>query len=569
MLYLGISEEHESGVCLVKDGNVEFAINEERITRKKFQDGWPDNSINQMLEYIRQNYPNDRVAGVGIGGRIHVGNLESFSQEGAVYNVIKMAGRYAPNLTIGNKHTIPLLGRLMWLAQTDRRKKLLSRINNVGSLRDVQVEFFDHHDCHAYSASYGSGWENAFIVTLDAAGDGYCSKVYTFEKGKLNCIDKVPFFHSIGYYYTLVTYLLGFKSGQQGKVTGLAARGDAEKTLEIFREFIAYNKETKRFQNKKYHYLDNFDLLKQKLANYSREDISAGIQKHLELSATKYINDIVNSTSPDEPVKLAVAGGVFANVLLNQKISQLDNVDEVFIFPNMGDGGLPAGAAFAISQSNESDYAPVRLSSVYLGKDYNQEDIEAELNKRNCEFTTYKSIESVIAQNIAENKVIARYEGRMEYGPRALGHRSILYNAKDPEVNQWLNQRLQRSEFMPFAPAVMEEMVDEYFDMNGQYFAAEFMTIVCLATDKCINECPAIVHIDKTARPQIVRKSVSPSFWNIINEYRKITGIGVLVNTSFNMHEEPIVESPADALNAFERANLDGLAVGDSLVLKV
>jgi carbamoyltransferase len=206
-------------------------------------------------------------------------------------------------------------------------------------------------------------------------------------------------------------------------------------------------------------------------------------------------------------------------------------------------------------------------ADVYFGPDYGDSEIEAALQAASVPYRRVPDIEVEMARLIADDKVVARFNGRMEYGPRALGNRSILYQAKDPVVNQWLNARLKRTEFMPFAPATLyEDRHLCYKNIEGAEFAARFMTITFDCTPWMRENCPAAVHVDGTARPQLVSSDTNPSFHRLLSEYKKLTGIPSVINTSFNMHEEPIVCSPDDAIRAFLQGNLDYLAIGDFLV---
>jgi carbamoyltransferase len=205
---------------------------------------------------------------------------------------------------------------------------------------------------------------------------------------------------------------------------------------------------------------------------------------------------------------------------------------------------------------------------VFFGPQYTDAQIEDALMRAQLPFDRYPAIEPKIAALIAAGKVVARFNGRMEYGPRALGNRSILYHAKEPSVNQWLNQRLGRTEFMPFAPATLyEHRHANYQRVDGADYAAQFMTITFDCTDEMRRTCPAAVHVDGTARPQLVTATSNPGFHAILTEYYKLTGVPSVINTSFNMHEEPIVCTPDDAIRAFLQGNLDYLAIGGSLVV--
>ena len=261
---------------------------------------------------------------------------------------------------------------------------------------------------------------------------------------------------------------------------------------------------------------------------------------------------------------LCLAGGVFANVKLNQALSRGLDAKSLFVFPNMGDGGLSVGAAQAVLGTKSKS-----LQSAYLGEKFSNKEILVHLEKNNGILSWYKpkNIAKAAASLLANYKILARFEGRMEFGPRALGNRSILFNCSDPSANDWLNKQLNRTEFMPFAPLCLYEDADQYFEINqGEKIACKFMTLVVGATQKMKQLCPAAVHVDGTCRPQLVNKSSNPRLHQILQEYKKITGISCIINTSFNMHEEPIVHSPENAIKAFLGAKLDCLIAGDFII---
>jgi len=208
-----------------------------------------------------------------------------------------------------------------------------------------------------------------------------------------------------------------------------------------------------------------------------------------------------------------------------------------------------------------------RIQDVYLGPDYTNDEIMAAIDESGFEAEHFENIEQKSAQIIADGGVVARFNGRMEYGPRALGNRSVLYQPTDPSVNDWLNKRLGRTEFMPFAPVTLAEYADKCYEgIDGARYPAEFMTVTFDCTQWMKDTCPAVVHIDGTARPQLIERNANPSYYKIVDEYRKITGLPSVVNTSFNMHEEPIVCSPSDAIRSFADGRLDYLAIGNYLL---
>jgi carbamoyltransferase len=269
--------------------------------------------------------------------------------------------------------------------------------------------------------------------------------------------------------------------------------------------------------------------------------------------------------------KICLSGGVYSNVLLNQRIADLSGVEDVFVVPAMGDGGLALGSAFSayLNMVGHRAFAETdtALRHVYLGPAYDEGEMRNEIEKAGLTYLRFDNIEEMVAQLIHQGKVVARFNGPMEYGPRALGNRTIMYRTSDPTVNAWLNKRLRRTEFMPFAPACLAGEEPKLFRWNeASAKSARFMTITLDCSDWMKQNCPAIVHLDGTARPQIVDRETNPGFHEIIRRYHEISGIPVIVNTSFNMHEEPIVCSPGDAIRSYQQGKLDNLALGPFLL---
>ena len=416
----------------------------------------------------------------------------------------------------------------------------------------------EHHKSHAANAYYTSGFDQALCVTLDGYGSGLAGSINIGRDGKIERVHGLEYPHSLGTFYESVTSALGFKpSRHEGKIVGLAAYGDPEVLGELLRKRFV-------FQNGGFRIVEPNNLYFSRLlaTQFPKIDVAAAYQRVLEEVAVKYVSQHLKNTGLKN---LVLSGGVVANVKLNQRLRDIEGLDSIFIHPNMGDGGCGTGAAlveFAGSEPTRN-----RINDVYLGPSYTADQVVEALKRAQLPFTQYKPIEPKIAMLLAAGKVVARFDGRMEYGPRALGHRSILYHAKEPAVNQWLNQRLGRTEFMPFAPATLYEHREaNYKHIQGAEYAAEFMTITFDCTPSMLRECPAAVHVDGTARPQLVSETGSPGFHRILTEYYKLTGIPTVINTSFNMHEEPIVCTPDDAIRAFMQGNLDYLAIGEFLV---
>jgi carbamoyltransferase len=429
----------------------------------------------------------------------------------------------------------------------------LGEVELGGKLKRVE-----HHVSHAANAYYTSGYDEALIVTFDGYGSGLSGSVSIGRNGKIERIHDQEYPHSLGTFYESVTSALGFTpSRHEGKIVGLAAYGDPRVLGPILRSRFVQNNGGFRIVE-----TNNVYFARLLASQFPKIDVAAAYQRVLEEVATNYVTQYVKKTGIRN---LALSGGVVANVKLNQRLQNIEGIDSVFVHPDMGDGGCGTGAALLEFAGN-----PVlkkRLNDVYLGPDFTSDQIADALKRAQLPFTTYKPIEPKIAMLIASGKVVARFDGRMEYGPRALGNRSILYHAKEPAVNQWLNQRLGRTEFMPFAPSTLYEHRDAcYKHVKGSEYAATFMTLTFDCTDQMKRDCPAAVHVDGTARPQLVSAESNPSFHRLLTEYYKLTGVPSVINTSFNMHEEPIVCSPDDAIRAFLQGNLDYLAIGDFLV---
>jgi carbamoyltransferase len=303
-------------------------------------------------------------------------------------------------------------------------------------------------------------------------------------------------------------------------------------------------------------------------ANFDKADLAASVQLLLEEIGIQFIRYWLRQTGLRS---IAVAGGVFSNVKFNQRVHELEEVDNFFVHPAMDDSGLAVGGAFAaLAEERGADPARLlqRLENVYFGTRYGDEEIYRAVEASGCGATFESNITDTIANLLAEGRVVARFTGRMEYGPRALGHRSILYQTTDPSINDWLNARLLRTEFMPFAPATLQEYADECFEgLNGARDSARYMTITFSCTEKMRLQSPGVVHVDGTARPQILDPETAPDFYKIALAYYRLTGIPSLINTSFNMHGEPIVCTPEDALRSFEQGKLDYLAIGNWLVI--
>ncbi|MBU1652207.1 carbamoyltransferase, partial [bacterium] len=268
---------------------------------------------------------------------------------------------------------------------------------------------------------------------------------------------------------------------------------------------------------------------------------------------------------------VVLAGGIFANVKINQCIAEIDGVQSLFVHPNMGDGGTATGAAMLVwadhLRAQGKTYEPEAIDEVYYGPGYDDREIEKALGNYSFQFRKSNDIEADTAEMVAHKKIVGRFNGRMEYGPRALGNRSILADPTDPAINDWLNERLSRTEFMPFAPSALYESANKlYRNYTAGEYASYFMTITFDVEKEWAEKARAVAHVDNTARPQVVKKQANPSYHKILQEYEKRTGLPLFVNTSFNAHEEPIVCTPDDALRSLGNKCVDALSIGSFIV---
>jgi carbamoyltransferase len=606
MRVLGISPlDKDSTVSFVEDGRILFAAGEERFSRMKLQDGFPHQALAAGLRHTGWEPSSIDAVGYAFFDGDGEARLirEAVKRDTRAHRsdctapaLARLAERLAagyrvdrtvriPGIDTPEREFMPKKGRLKswayrfvarhpfldWQAHryyfkgwvheaiADHRRRTAQLHAGLGAHGlEGKLRRFSHHDTHAANAFHASGFSEALVVTLDGYGSGNCGGVYVGNERGLRPLQKFSFPNSLGQFYEHVTSALGFKPNRhEGKIVGLAAYGDPGILRDVLRA---------RFEVK------DGDLAIRASLNYlfprflaehfSKRDIAAAYQSVLEDVAREVVAYWLKKTGLR---KLAMSGGVNANVKLNQRLREIEGVDSVFIYPNMGDGGCGTGAAMLVLGGDPCPRSP--LPDVYLGPSYSDVQMESVIRQAGLSFGRLPAIEEKVAELLAADCIVARFAGRMEYGPRALGNRSILYPAKEPEVNQWLNHQLGRTEFMPFAPVALASEAPRLFKrLEGCEKTAEFMTMTFDCTPQMIRACPAAVHVDGTARPQLVSEATNRSFHRILRAYHERTGIPAVINTSFNMHEEPIVCSPEDALRAFLLGNIDYLAMGDFLI---
>lgn len=556
MIILGICSGHNSGASVLIDGKLVSSVEEERISRRKNDGSYPHRAIAEALS----------IAGITADdvGTVAMAGLSVWEQKSMRSRILKHDVRLARDE--------PIIKKCYWKHRIEWYRRLFNpHPKPTGILSQKPAQTVEHHLSHAASAYYASsfGDERVGVITLDGSGDYSWGSVWIGEHGKLQEVLHLPYLNSIGLLYASVTHYLGFIAGRhEGKVLGLAAFGNPEPLLS---RLLAHT-------NMK----DWDELFDARLARVplrpltrigatvtselceglSREDVAAGLQAYTEKVICAWVQEQVSRLKVS---KLVLAGGVFSNVKLNQRILALPGVENIYVHPNMGDGGLATGAAYEVHSRLCGGLRP-ELAAVYLGTGIDRERALEALVKAGVSFEEPENLAQTVGRLLADGKVVARADGKMEYGPRALGNRTVMAPCHDPSINQWLNKKFARTEFMPFAPVVLEEYAQQYFpDWHESHIAARFMTVTYAASETAQKNIPAAVHVDKTARPQVIRRADNPGYYDILKEYCAFTGVPSVINTSFNMHEEPIVRTAEEAIIAYQAAGLDALVVGPFL----
>jgi carbamoyltransferase len=448
--------------------------------------------------------------------------------------------------------------------------------------RKVEFKWVKHHDAHLGCALGASGLERTLLVSLDGEGDGESGVISLQENRKMSSrVTLMKDLDSLGLLYSAVTRRYDFKSGRhEGKITGLAAYGSYSQAVDLLLNAIticdgrlelkyaksSIEKAALQLSRKvgmgrgKYMNISEIvDAAAQKTIFYP--DLAHAVQEVLERSTLEIVEYWVGET---EVVDISLAGGVFANVKLNQRIADLKHVRNVTIFPNMGDGGLSLGGIWhTLSQSNSLSKDKL-YKDMYLGFD-DLDSIKEFDGVIKTDLST-KEIEIFCGRELSKGKYIGLHQSKMEFGPRALGNRSILFDPRSRVLGPQLNRRLGRTEFMPFAPAILEDNFSDYMETgNGSLDPFYYMTMTCGVKEQFRDIIPAVVHVDGTARPQLVSRESNLFLYRIMEEFQGITSIPVLVNTSFNIHEEPINGILEDSINCLRRGVVDFVVTQSSV----
>ncbi len=559
MLILGVSPTtHDSTACLFDEYRPLAAVSQERLTRRKADGGRiPVEAMDECL---------------AIAGR------RRQEVDVLVLNRSLFAERYYRHFSGARL----LKARLRRALGREKQKYMdveCHRYHTADSLSlfdaprfladygfrpDTDVSFCNHHLAHALPCLFHTDWPEALLYTADGTGDNTQYSVRLFRGGRLETLyggdDRLLQSRSIdglGEAYGMATAALGFiRNRHEGKLTGLAAYGKPLLFDAMAAQFRVDEAGLIHSDFASYEAMEKFIVgLAQGVAP---ENVAASIQHLLETFVLKAVRRILTL----HPRRyLGLAGGVFANVRLNQRLAEEMPVEEVFVFPAMGDQGQPYGGVleFLLRRDGMECWLGKRqrMDTLYYGRDFGpaiDARFEGDNVFRRLSFTPVKTA----AQLLAEGRIVAIFAKGMEFGPRALGARSIMAAPLDADINRTLNDRLSRSEFMPFAPVVMAEDADAVFDLGpAKRYAARFMTTTCRVRDGWQARIPAVVHVDGTARPQIVERRQNPLYYDILAAYKALTGVPVLINTSFNVHEEPIINNPDECARALAEGRID------------
>jgi carbamoyltransferase len=560
--------------CLVQDGALTAMAEEERFNRFKGSFGFmPEKSVRFCLDF--KNITLDDIDYIAFSWDSnsyrfympcffiysYIRHAPKFRNSSNIFKSIEQLLKYHPN------NTVNLLAEMFYSA---------------GCKGDMPpVVFVPHHVAHAASSFYISGFDEAYIVVIDGSGEDKCT---TIMRGNGLDIETVRVFkipNSLGWFYQSITEFLGFMPNRhEGKVMALAPYGnedqDTRKKINrmILQDHFGGYKYSAKYsflgrQSGSKVYSDAMRILLGPARNYgetisdSHKNIAYYAQEALETAACNIVKNI--SCFPDYNGKLCISGGVGLNCKMNGVIAEMDCIKEIYVPPFPNDAGTSLGAALYVAR--KKGFNPrCKVEHPYWGPDFSSDNIEKVLIKCGAMFSRDPLIEKTVADLIYKDKIIGWFQGRMEAGPRALGNRSILANPTKAWISDHVNRRVKNREaWRPFAPSILHEEKDKYLIDARE---APFMSISFKVSEKIKHQIPAVVHIDSSTRPHLVKKDINPRYWKVIDEFRKKSGIAVVLNTSFNADEEPIVCTPEEAIKTFHSSGMDYLAIENFIVHK-
>ena len=560
---------HDAGAALVQNGKVLASINEEKIRNVKHCGGYPTKSIGEVFKIAKLDPSEvDAVAIVGIMGEKILPLTEMFPNYRSLFSYF--------SLLTGHKKGIELLtSYLQRIKKIDAIKNELTKLG----IPLNEIIFVEHHAAHAAAACYLSPWdldEEVMVLTLDGQGDGISSTVNIGHKGEIRRVEnsETSYYNSLAQsFYSQITAHLGMDWGFDAyKVMGLAPYGKPELSIDRIKQIIDIDKTNPlKFRNKIDAYMRAMQpKLRDLLKNDRFDNIAAATQSWFETLITKWVSNAVEKTGIR---KIACAGGSFLNVKSKRKILSLDDVDDVFFCPAASDEGLAVGAAlkgyFEIALRDGIKPVKEHLKSNYFGSSFTNDQIKDALKNHDMldKAQYVDDIDDEVGELLAtSDMVVARFSGRLEWGPRALGNRSILANPSDPRIVRKINNAIKMRDFwMPFGPSILSTRIDDYLvdPINSPYMMLAFDT-----TEKRDDISAALHPYDFTSRPQTVTPEYNSGYEKVLKSFESKTGIGGVLNTSFNIHGYPIVWDPERALDTLNNSSLDALAIGNYLVRK-
>ena len=568
---LGISLGYNASACIMDNkGNVCYAASEERFTNIKNCKQFPLLAIKNGIEFLN------------IDPRDFSACRYSHYQSADVYDLYRHSFGIDKKLPDRNYPWVPNSIINMNRCREFEESFIAQQLYMLG-IEVPFIERINHHLAHAACSYVLNPYKyNNLYVVMDGFGDGETISAWVESDKELLRIYSQPMYKSIGLVYQFVTGALGYKEHQhEGKITGLAAYGDPKK---YYQQFV---KLYESFKNIKPDYtvqspITDFDIFSEmKIRTYDfinslinglsekekfkeSKDIAASLQAFTEDKTIEYIKEIIAQYKFNE-VNLCLSGGLFANVKINQRVHEnIKEVKNIFIAPPMGDEGTCIGAACGGKLFNKANYSMTNMTMRKGTSHWFNKTLIANDDELMCEkFSGIHDVAEAIAKDLSENKIVCLFDGQMEFGPRALIGRSIMYNCRDVGANDWLNKQLGRTEFMPFAPFCKEEHAHDLFhNVEGKEYALKNMTITVNCKDEFIQNYPAACHVDNTARPQVISADENKLAWAILDTYEKMMGEKALINTSFNLHNYPIIESPEIAISSWKQSNTHSLYIG-------
>lgn len=581
MYVLGVSPDHNASAALLKDGKVIACVSEERFNRIKNYFGIPVKSIDFCLKFADIKVSDLDLVVVSSEVPPPIGSHTTIrSKSTSVYQILKVAQNFLIEKVEWRYSFMRWIDEVGYTVISKLFKKTIEknrkkRISSAIGVDEQKLIFIDHHLCHATTALYGApyiraGINKILVFTADAEGDGLAATVSIYKNGKLERISKTSQNNSVGGFYSAVTEYLGMKPGEhEYKVMGLAPYASSkasERVYQTIKNWILVDHKNLSFRT----IVNSHMFLKLCYKNFKGQrfdHIAAAAQKLIEARMVEWVETAIKRTG----IKTIVAsGGVFMNVKLNKLIASSPNADNFFVFPSSGDESNAFGACYYGYKKLDPNNQPEPIKDLYLGPLFNSALINKILRKfKGFKLILAKNPEQEIAKLLAKGEIVARFEGRSEWGARALGNRSILANPLDPKVVEEINKMIKNRDFwMPFAPIILDEDKNKYLKYLAKS-AGFYMMMAYDTREEYRDDLAAAIHpYDKTARAQILPKEFNPKLWGILDKFKKITGRGVLLNTSFNIHGEPIAGSPEDAVDVFKRSGLKILALGPYILRK-